>query len=258
VLGRSEDIGALTTLHTKVKEAFMHRFFDENMDLIDASPTQTSYLLGLAYDLFPDNKRELAVAKLINLIKQADTHLRTGFLGTPLLTAVLQDAGRSDLVYELLFNETYPSWFYSINNGATTTWERWDSYSIEEGFNPQGMNSLNHYAYGTVSRWFYEGILGIKPAEPGFERIDIHPQFSDRLNQASGGYKTPHGEVTVNWEIDAKVLSMQVTVPKNTTANIKLPLKDTSLLKVNGSIKTEQALSALSPGTYQIEAEIVY
>ncbi|MGJ8678893.1 family 78 glycoside hydrolase catalytic domain [Paraglaciecola sp.] len=258
VLNKTQDVAALTELHGKVKQAFMAEYFDQNLNLIKegAIATQTTYLLGLAYDLFPVEKRDVAVEKLIGLIADADNHLRTGFLGTPLLTQVLQDAGRSDIIYDLLFKETYPSWFYSINNGATTTWERWNSYSIDEGFNPQGMNSLNHYAYGTVSRWFYEGILGIKPAKAGFKNIRIEPQFGDKLSQARGGYITPQGEVTVDWTIATGQLTMNVTVPKNSTADIVLPKVDGASLMVNGSKQSATTLTNVSAGTYQITASI--
>jgi alpha-L-rhamnosidase len=256
VLNKNEDIASLSAMHKAIKEAFMQRFFDEELNLLDARPTQTTYLLGLAYDLFPENKRAIAIEKLVALIKDADTHLRTGFLGTPLLTQVLQDAGRSDLIYELLFKETYPSWFYSINNGATTTWERWNSYSIEDGFNPQGMNSLNHYAYGTVSRWFYEGILGIRPAEPGFKHILIEPQFGPQLSQAKGGYKTSHGEILVSWRINDGVLVMDISIPKNTTADVVLPSIDRASLLVNNTSNRLSSLTNMQPGIYQIQAKI--
>ncbi|WP_371193797.1 family 78 glycoside hydrolase catalytic domain [Glaciecola sp. SC05] len=257
VLNKTADISSLSALHDKIKQAFLQQFFDQNLNLLDGIETQTTYLLGLAYDLFPQDKRHLALEKLIGLIDEADTHLRTGFLGTPLLSQVLQAEGRSDLVYELLFKESYPSWFYSINNGATTTWERWNSYSIEEGFNPQGMNSLNHYAYGTVSRWFYEGILGITPAEPGFKRINIAPQFGPQLTHAKGGYITPHGEVGVSWEMQGGYLMMTVTVPKNTTADIVLPSAEQASLTINGAKSSLQSLRELPPGEYAIEARIL-
>lgn len=105
-------------------------------------------------------------------------------------------------MFDLLFKETYPSWFYSINNGATTTWERWNSYSLEYGFSKASMNSLNHYAYGALAKWFYEGILGINSVEAGFKVVDIAPQFNQRLNQASGSYKTPQGEICAAGSID--------------------------------------------------------
>lgn len=253
VLGKDTDVAALSELHTRIKAAFMGEYFDSELNLRNATATQTTYLLGLAFDLFPESKVPVAVAKLIDLIGVADNHLRTGFLGTPLLTQVLQEAGRSDLAYELLFKESYPSWFYSINNGATTTWERWNSYSIEEGFNPEGMNSLNHYAYGTVSRWFYEGILGITPASPGFKSIHIEPQFGAQLNAASGGYMTPHGLVNVDWQIGADSLDIVVTIPKNTSATLVLPIAQYSNMIVNGEFVTKQTLDNLMPGTYRVQ-----
>lgn len=256
VLNRTEDVTQLTALHSKIKQAFLQRFFDDQLNLKSSTPTQTTYLLGLAYGLFPEDKRVIAVDKLIKLIKKADTHLGTGFLGTPLLTQVLQDAGRSDIIYELLFKESYPSWFYSINNGATTTWERWNSYSIDEGFNPQGMNSLNHYAYGTVSRWFYEGILGIKPATAGFKHIVIAPQFGEQLSQAKGGYLTPQGEVKVDWTITLNQLAMNVSIPKNTTADILLPKVDAQNITLNGKKLTTDGFKDLQPGTYVITGSI--
>ena len=256
VLGKEADISRLQKLHQNIKTAFLTTFFDNELNLLSAKPTQTTYLLGLAYDLFPKEKRALAVDKLIDLIELADNHLRTGFLGTPLLTQVLQEAGRSDIIYDLLFKETYPSWFYSINNGATTTWERWNSYTIKDGFNPEGMNSLNHYAYGTVSRWFYEGILGIKPITPGFKSISIEPQFGEQLKSASGSYNTPQGKVSVDWTLLNSTLSLKVTIPKNTTATIILPILDSHILKLNGQETYMSEMQNIGPGRYQIEVTL--
>lgn len=256
VLGKDQEVQSLKTLHRDIKQAFIQRFFDEDLKLRKGDPTQTTYLLGLAYDLFPEEKRSLAVEHLMTEIEKADFHLRTGFLGTPLLTQVLQESGRSDLIYKLLFKESYPSWFYSINNGATTTWERWNSYSIEDGFNPQGMNSLNHYAYGTVSRWFYEGILGITPVEPGFKHIRIEPQFGQQLSHAKGGYTTPQGEVFVDWSTEGRKLDLEIRVPKNSVADIILPIGDAGNLVVNGEPKLADGLMGVKPGLYKISASL--
>ncbi|WP_016954233.1 alpha-L-rhamnosidase [Catenovulum agarivorans] len=260
VLNKDKDVQDLTELHSKVKHAFYHHFFEQNLNLKleNAIPTQTTYLLGLAYQLFPENKRALALDKLIELLKQADNHLRTGFLGTPLLTKVLQEAGRSDIIYQLIFKETYPSWFYSINNGATTTWERWNSYTEKDGFNAMGMNSLNHYAYGTISRWFYEGILGITPAQPGFKHIRIEPQLGKQLSNAKGGYLTPHGEVNVAWAIEGQDFTMKVVIPKNTTADIVLPDLSANSLILNGKPEAASAMLNLAPGEYRVKARLVY
>lgn len=251
VLNSRNDIERLTLLHEQVKSAFQKTFFDDELVVLKGKATQTSYLLGLAYGLFPDDKRELALEKLIEQIKLADNHLRTGFLGTPLLISVLQEAGRSNLIYELLFKETYPSWFYSINNGATTTWERWNSYSLEEGFNPEGMNSLNHYAYGTVSRWFYEGILGITSIEPGFKSVQIAPQFTEKLSNAKGSLKTPQGEIAVAWQIKNDQLSLQVSIPNNTKAVLSLPT--ISSITVDGVTLPSLTLNS---GVYDIKGVV--
>ncbi len=257
VLGKTDDIADLQKRHNAIKAVFRDTFFDKQLNLLTEHSTQTSYLLPIAFGLFTNSDKKLAEQKVVELIKQADTHLRTGFLGTPLLTQVLQSAGKSDLMYELLFKESYPSWFYSINNGATTTWERWNSYSLEEGFNPEGMNSLNHYAYGTVSRWFYEGILGINPAKPGFKHIKIEPQFNARLTQASGEYATPQGTVAVDWNVTNGKLTLNVTVPNNTQADIILPARAQTGMLLNNAIVTSAAqLKNLHAGTYTITAPL--
>lgn len=223
-LGKKADVNRLQSLHSSIKTSFNDYFFDANLDLKLGRETQTSYLLGLAFGLFPNHMIATAQEKLIEYVVEADNHLRTGFLGTPLLLKELQRAGRTDLAYTILFNETYPSWFYSINNGATTTWERWNSYSLEDGFNPQGMNSLNHYAYGSVARWFYEGILGINTIEPGFSKFKIVPQFDPRLQNASGFYDTPNGKIEVQWKYDRDEINISISIPKNTSAHFEVPL----------------------------------
>ncbi|WAJ71700.1 alpha-L-rhamnosidase [Catenovulum adriaticum] len=257
VLGYENDASAYTQTLNKVKQAFRNKFYDENTKVKSAS-TQTSYLLPLAFELFEGQDRINAQQHLVKTIKASDKHLGTGFLGTPLLAPVLQKIGRSDLMFDVLFKETYPSWFYSINNGATTTWERWNSYSLAEGFSKESMNSLNHYAYGAVAKWFYEGILGIQPASAGFKEINIAPQFNHRLKHASGSYKTPQGEVKVSWKIEQDQLDMQVSIPKNSRGNFKLP--QVTDLTINGVKLTESnqhILAQQPPGVYQINGIIL-
>jgi len=259
VLGYEADAATYSdTLH-KVKKAFRNKFYDENTKVKSAA-TQTSYLLPLAFDLFEGQDIINAQQYLVETIEASDKHLGTGFLGTPLLAPVLQSIGRSDLMFDVLFKETYPSWFYSINNGATTTWERWNSYSLQDGFSNESMNSLNHYAYGAVAKWFYEGILGINAASAGFKDINIAPQFNHRLNQASGSYKTPQGEISVAWRITHGQLDMQVTIPKNSRVNFDI--SQVKSLAINGvkapenEVLKKQFLSNKSPGFYQITGSV--
>lgn len=233
VLGKKDEQAAYEALFKKVASAFETQFFDETGKVKNGTSTQTSYLLALAFDLVSENKKEIAKKYLLEEIKEADNHLRTGFLGTPLLSEVLDETGEIDLMYKLLFNETYPSWFYSINQGATTIWERWNSYSKEEGFNPMSMNSLNHYAYGAIGEWMYERIAGIAPLEAGYKTIRIAPQPRQPLTSASATLNTPYGNVSSAWEIVNNEFQLNVIVPPNTTAKVSIPANTNNRLKLN-------------------------
>ena len=268
VLGKTEAQAKYEALYKTVAKAFDNRFFDDTGTIKGVSETQTSYLLALAFDLLPENKIKNAQTNLLRKLKEADYHLRTGFLGTPLLSRVLDDMGEVDLVYKLLFNETYPSWFYSINQGATTIWERWNSYSKTEGYNPMSMNSLNHYAYGAIGEWMYERIAGIAPLEAGYKVIEIAPQVRQPLNSASASLNTPYGKVSSAWEIKDNVFELNVTIPPNTTANVVIPADTNEALILDGSkfednpnvklIHTEKDTFELDvqPGTYTFQSKL--
>jgi alpha-L-rhamnosidase len=255
-LGFNEDAKRYEVKQKALAKSFRAEFFDEDLNVVKGKETQTAYLLALAFDLLPKNEVKTAQAKLISLLENSNTHLRTGFLGTPLLADVLQEAGRTDLVYELLFKETYPSWFYSINNGATTTWERWNSYSLEEGFNPQGMNSLNHYAYGTISRWFYEGILGVKPQLPGFKKAIISPQLTSKLGFAEGSIPTPSGDIDISWTMTSEGFNVSVSVPFNTTAEFVPPAHYSVVAATNAKNEPITKWKNLKAGQYQFKLTV--
>ncbi|GAB3657224.1 glycoside hydrolase family 78 protein [Echinicola sediminis] len=262
-LGKTNESKEYWELYQKVGQAFDQQFFDSDGQVVGVMPTQTAYLLALAFDLLPEAKKEKAGKNLVAKINEADDHLRTGFLGTPLLAKVLDEIGETELMYQLLFNETYPSWFYSINQGATTIWERWNSYSKEEGFNPQRMNSLNHYAYGAIGQWMYERIAGISPLEAGYKKIRIAPFPHDPLSSAAASVNTIYGEVKSAWEIIGNELTLHATVPPNTAAKIELPISNVDGLFVNGGFAKDNYTVEVSesrnelhfevgPGVYQI------
>ena len=268
VLGKKDDQAKYEAIYSEVIKAFDKRFFDENGKLKGATETQTSYLLALAFNLLPDNKVKNAQTNLLRKLKDANYHLRTGFLGTPLLSKVLDDMGQIDMVYKLIFNETYPSWFYSINQGATTIWERWNSYSKTDGYNPMSMNSLNHYAYGAIGEWMYERIGGIAPLTAGYKTIKIAPEPRDPLTSASASLNTPYGNVSSSWEIANNEFQLEVVVPPNTTATIIMPRNAQDILNLNGSpfkessdlkrIETSTGSYELlaQPGTYRLKSKL--
>jgi alpha-L-rhamnosidase len=269
VLGKTEEFEKYNTLYKNVAKVFEKRFFKNGkVKGKNVTETQTSYLLGLAFGLISEQNKANAKKHLIRKIEEADNHLRTGFLGTPLLSKVLDETGELDLMYKLLFNETYPSWFYSINQGATTIWERWNSYSKKEGFNPQKMNSLNHYAYGAIGEWMYERIGGIEPLEAGYKKIRIAPKPRTPLTSASASVNIPYGKVATSWEIDKDNFQLNITIPPNTTAKVVIPADTERQLMLNGNEftgnknvklenKKENSFELLvQPGTYQFISKI--
>ncbi|MGB5942942.1 MAG: glycoside hydrolase family 78 protein [Leeuwenhoekiella sp.] len=236
ILGKESESDYYEDLYKEVSNAFETKFFDNNGKLVVGTESQTGYLLALAYDLLSDELKIKAVDHLKRLIDEAGGHLRTGFLGTPLLAPVLVKTGNTDLMFELLFRETYPSWFYSINQGATTMWERWNSYSLESGFKDDSMNSLNHYAYGAVGQFFYEGISGITPLKAGYKKIRIAPQIGGGLTSAKGEIESPYGKIVSSWKLENGRCEFNVVIPPNTVATIELPVGKPSKILLNGRV----------------------
>jgi len=194
--------------------------------LQNSPETQTAYVLAIAFDLIPKDAQQKAAANLVRLIGDAGGHLRTGFLGTPWIESALDKTGHDDVAFDLLFQETYPSWFYPINQGATTMWERWNSYSRDKGFGDASMNSFNHYAYGAIGQWMYERVAGLAPdpASPGYKHFFVRPLIGpQQLDSARAELETPYGLASSGWIKQQGKVAMDVVVPPNTTATIEFP-----------------------------------
>ena len=164
-------------------------------------------------------------ARLRENFKAHENCLQTGFLGTSILMATLTENGMADIAYELLFQHKNPSWLYSVDNGATTIWERWNSYMLDKGMGPQGMNSFNHYAYGCVCEWIWETAAGIAadPAEPGFKHIIMKPIPDKRLGSVSAEYNSAAGLIKSEWSYDGDKWVWNFTIPEGATATVTLP-----------------------------------
>jgi len=264
--GRSEKAASYRDLHGRVVAAFNREFVTPAGRLV--SHSQTAYLLALAFDLLPEDKRAMAVAHLVADIESRDWHLSTGFVGTPLLAPVLTKVGRSDVAYKLLLQDSYPSWFCSIHNGSTTMWERWNSYTKEDGFCAHGMNSFNHYAYGAIGEWLYAtvGGLGVDPELPGYKHAIIAPEPGGDLIWAKASLESAHGTLTCRWDLKDNGLTVAVTVPPNTTATLRLPpgwtrdicINDTSATSAAGvsqaAVADDRFTCELQAGPYQVSA----
>lgn len=223
ILGKKSDSQKFKKLSATVKAAFNREFVSPNGRVV--GDTQTGYLMALGYDLLPVKARARAVTRLVELIEGRGSRLTTGFLGTPLIAPVLSRFGRTDIAYRLLLQESYPSWLYSINQGATTMWERWNSYTKDKGFGDVGMNSFNHYAYGCIGEWMYPvvGGIGVDPTKPAYKHTVIAPQPGGGMTWAKASLVSRYGRIESAWRLDATTFTLNVTVPPNTTATVKLP-----------------------------------
>ena len=220
-LGKKEDAEKYRGLFNDICENFQKTFVKSDGKIQDES--QTSYCLALHFNLLTEKQREQAAAHLADRIKAKDTHLSVGFVGASILLPTLTEIGRSDLAYRLIQNTTYPSWGYSIEQGATTIWERWNSYTKKEGFGDVGMNSFNHYAYGACGEWMFRSMLGIDTDGPGYKTILMKPELGKGVTWAKGHYDSIHGRISSDWQVDDKAFKWTVTVPANTGAVLHVP-----------------------------------
>ena len=217
----TEDAKGYRDLGERIKGAFNEAYVSPDGRI--EGDTQTGYLLALHMGLLPEELRSVAAGHLVGAIEREDWHLSTGFAGVGYLCPVLTDTGHTDVAYRLLLNETYPSWGYTIKNGATTIWERWDGWTEENGFQSPNMNSFNHYSLGSVGEWLYRYVAGIDLGAPGYGHIVIRPYPGGDLTFARGEYDAVRGRISSSWRIEGDLFVLEVLVPPNTAATVHVP-----------------------------------
>jgi alpha-L-rhamnosidase len=163
----------------------------------------------------------------------------TGFIGTASISEALSVNGNHDLAYKLLTNKQYPSWLYSVVNGATSIWERLNSYTVENGFGGNNsMNSFNHYSFGAVAAWMYNYSLGIQrhPTKAGFKEFILMPtpDPNGQITEAKGHYDSMYGRIYSAWKSQQNTWTYSATVPANSTATLYLPAKSIAQISENG------------------------
>lgn len=234
VLGKQEDVKHYTLLLKDIKDAFIREYTTTTGRLV--SGTQTAYVLALNFDMLPPDLRASAADRLVENIKSYGYHLTTGFLGTPYLTHVLSRFGHLDVAYQLLLQESYPSWLYPVKMGATTIWERWDGIKPDSTFQTPSMNSFNHYAYGAIGDWMYRVVAGVDtdPRQPGYKHILITPHLQPGLEMARADLTSYYGEITSRWRHHAGTTVYNFKIPPNTTATITLAAQSLNQVKLDG------------------------
>ncbi len=220
VIGRSDDALRYAELAERVRAAWAAEFVAPDGRL--HPDTQANHVRALAFDLVPDELRSDTAARLVELIRAADTHLATGFLATPYLLPVLADTGYVDVAYELLFTDTMPSWLYMIDRGATTVWECWNGIGADG--NPN--ESLNHYSKGAVISFLHRYVAGIVLLDspgPAYRHFRIEPRPGGGITWAQAEHDSPYGRIESSWRVDGETFELDVTVPPGTTAEIVMP-----------------------------------
>lgn len=255
VLGRTEDAAKYRMLRDHIRQAFCDNFVTPDGKI--KGDTQTCYVLALWFDLLPADMRPLAAKRLTeHIMVDRGGHLATGFVGVGYLCPTLTSIGALDVAYKLLENDTFPSWGYSIKHGATTIWERWDGWTEDKGFQDPGMNSFNHYSLGSVGEWMASTVAGIDldPAQPGYKHIIIHPEPGGGITWAKAKYDSIRGRIESNWRYEDGRFVLDVVIPANTTATVRVPTKSALSVMVDGKSVGSKVLE-LGSGHYRIEAE---
>ena len=239
-----EDTAELEELYQNVRRAFREAFMENGMPKIyekadgdpinhrgnmirDVKPiTQTAILLILSFGLCEEEEKAPLVEKLVELIRDFDGRMTTGFVGTPLILRTLSDNGRADVAFDLLLQEKNPSWLFSVNHGATTTWEHWDSQKEDGSFWSTNMNSFNHYAYGSVYDWMFGDMVGLTVCDDGagYEKITYKPHTDPRIGFARASLETERGKLFASWNyLEDGTVRYELILPETTTAIVTLP-----------------------------------
>ena len=186
---------------------------------------QTPALFALRVGVVSGEAKEAMIQRLRENFAEHDGCLQTGFLGTSILMQTLTENGMADIAWDLLFQRKNPSWLYSVDNGATTIWERWNSYTYENGLGPKDMNSFNHYAYGCVCQWIWETAAGIAAdsSDPGFRHIIMKPVPDRRLGSIEAVYHSAAGTIKSSWKYKGDACIWNFTVPEGSTASVSVP-----------------------------------
>ncbi len=285
VLGKQADAVKYRRLFEDIKKAFNEAYVAADGRI--EGDTQTVYVLALAFDLLPPERRERATQYLVNDIRNRNWHLSTGFVGTKDLMTTLTRFGRAEAAYNLFHNNTFPSWGFSIRHGATSIWERWDGWTPEKGFQDPGMNSFAHYSFGAVGEWMFKTIGGIDTNGAGFKHIVIRPYPDGRLSWAKVNYDSIHGPIATAWKVEDRrqstgwdllhldagnervpTLVLEVTIPANTDATVYIPTQDPQRVTESGKspsaakgvvflgVEGDNAVFRIGSGRYKFTAPL--
>ncbi len=234
-------------LYHKIVQAFQKEYVTAGGRLV--SETQTACVLALHFNLIEPEHRKRVLTALTENIEKHNNHLTTGFVGTQYLCHTLTENGKHELAGKILLKHDFPSWLYAVDKGATTIWERWDSIKKDGTFDETGMNSFNHYAYGSIGDWMYTRLAGIQSAKPGYEESLIRPMPIEGITWVRASLETPYGLLRSEWKCENGIFAMDVEIPANTVSTVVLLEKNETVRLGSGQYHFEY------PTSMRLEAE---
>lgn len=243
VMERPDDAQRFGTYFEGFRDAFLRHFVTQ--DAVTGDGAQTGYVLGLAFDLYPEEMRDRAAANLVTSLSWTGEIVpAVGFAGAAYLLPVLCDAGYTEIAYQILESEQAGAWLYQVAHGATTIWELWDCVRFAEDNTYEVVGSLNHVALGSVGAWMYAYMAGIRPDEnaPGYRHFFFQPAIGGTITKVDATYHSVSGDITVSWERTGDTVHYTMTVPDGCTATFIPP---------GGSSGAQE--QQLSPGTHSVE-----
>ncbi|WP_302419715.1 alpha-L-rhamnosidase [Blautia marasmi] len=258
LLGNETAAIQYNALSQRIREEVRAEYFSTNgRCCID---TQTALLLALYFNIAPDEEKTKKMLRKKFL--ETKGKLQTGFVGTPILCNQLTKEGMEHQAYDLLLNEEYPGWLYAVNLGATTIWERWNSLNEDGTVSSTGMNSFNHYSYGSIVEWMFRHVAGLNPVEetPGFQKVEIKPVPDIRIGYMNMEYESAAGCYKIYWKAeDESHLSLRLTIPFGCQAELTLPYAPKDIYFTENPIfrQVENGICYLHAGSYEITYETV-
>lgn len=241
-----KDVSEFKVLRNNIKDAIINEYVSGCGALtID---TQSAYLLMLNAQILDTDREKRVVTDLVHKIRSDRTLLQTGFAGTPLICKILSKYGHHDIAMQIFMHEGYPGWLYSVNMGATTIWERWNSVLPDGTINRTGMNSLNHYSYGAILEWMYEYLLGVKQIGAGAKQYEFTPGVQGYITKINAEVMTQYGPMKCGWQLNDMLCNITLNIPVG--VNVKLRLERKSFA-VNGKEYNDDF--DLTSGSWNIE-----